>query len=201
MSQDASQAMALDLFSPFLQSGQADKRLLRALGIPAGDYEAHFEKVLDPAESTTFDFYLEAKSGRRYFFDVKLSETSFGSCDDDDRQREKLERHYRPHLHERVDAKWLEPALFFANCEVLGHLSYLGRYDESGVVFIFPKSNEGLMKAEETIKQIVSKTLAPRVALLYMEYLVGRILEAVADDDTLRERFLKFAAKHAPPPR
>lgn len=188
--------MTNDLFSPFLQNGRVDARLLGALGIPVGDYEGHFEKVLDPAESTLFDFYMEGNSGRRYFFDAKLSETVFGSCTDDDRNREKLERHYRPHLHERVDAKWLEPAAFSAHCEVLGHLSYLGRYADSGVVFIFPRANVGLMKAEETIKQIVSKTLAPRVAILYLEYLVGRILEAVEEDAALRQHFVRFLVTH-----
>lgn len=191
-----SAAMTNDLFSPFMQNGRVDARLLRALGIPEGDYEGHFGKVLDPAEGTVFDFCMESDSGRRYFFDTKLSEAVFGSSADDDRNREKLERHYRPHLHERVDAKWLEPAAFFAHCEVLGHLSYLGRYADSGVVFVFPKANAGLMEAEETIKQIVSKTLAPRVAVLYLEYLVGRILEAVEEDAALRAHFLRFLVTH-----
>lgn len=191
--------MAFDLFSPFLQNSRVHERLLRALGVPPEDYEGHFEKVLDTAEHTAFDFYMEGTSGRKIFFELKLSETGFGSCADDERHREKLERHYRPHLHGRVDAKWLEPTAFFANYEVLTHLSYLGRHADSGLVFIFPKTNEGLMEGDETIKQIVSKTLAPRVAILYLEYLVGRILELVADDEVLRKHFLEFREKYVVP--
>jgi len=105
-----------NLFSPFLRNGRVDSRLLRALGIsPHTHYDGFFEKVLDRDENTSFDFYMEAESGRKIFFDLKLSETGFGSCADDERHRQKLERHYRPHLHERVDGKWLEPATFFAN--------------------------------------------------------------------------------------
>ena len=47
--------------------GPVDKRLLQALGIPADDYEGHFQKVLDPAEGTAFDFYMEAQSGLQVF--------------------------------------------------------------------------------------------------------------------------------------
>ena len=191
-----SEAMAFELFSPFLQNGRVEARLLRALGIPAGDYEGRFEEVLDASENGSFDFYMEAKSGRRYFFDVKLSEPGFASCTDDEQHREKLERHYRPHLRERVDAKWLEPATFFANYEVLRRLSYLGRYSDSGLVFLFPRSNEHLLNAQETIKHIVSKTLAPRVASFYLEYLVERILAAAGDDEALRKHFLEFREKY-----
>jgi len=192
-----SKAMTRDLFSPFLENGRVDERLLLALGIAAGDCEGRFEHVVDPVEGTAFDFYMETKSGRRYFFDVKLSEAGFDSCADDDRHREKLERHYRPHLREHVDAKWLEPAAFFANYEVLRHLSYLGRYADSGLVFIFPKANEGLMAGEETIKQIVSKSLAPRVAVFHVEYLVGRILDDAAEDESLRKYCLELRERYA----
>jgi hypothetical protein len=194
---DSSQAMAFNLFFPFLRDGGVDERLLDVLGISAeAGYEGRFEKVLDPAENTRFDFYLEGPSGLKIFFDVKLCEDGFGSCDDDEHHRQKLERHYRPHLHEHVDAKWLEPEAFFANYRVLRNLSYLGRHPDSGLVFIFPKASEPLMEAENSIKMIVSKSLAPRIAILYLEYLVERILEAVADDEALRKHFLEFRDKY-----
>jgi hypothetical protein len=79
---------------------------------------------------------------------------------------------------------------------VLSNLSYLGRHPDSGLVFIFPKANERLMTADETIKKIVSKRLAPRVAILYLEYVVARILTSVDDDETLRRHFLDFQAKY-----
>jgi hypothetical protein len=193
---DSTQAMAFNLFFPFLKEGRVDPRLLNVLGIKSGEYEGHFEKVLDPAEKTNFDFYMEANSGERIFFELKLSEDGFGACADDEPHRDKLEHHYRPHLKDHVDAKWLEPAKFFGNYQVMRNLSYLGRYPDSGMAFIFPKANECLKEAEEELKHIVSKTLAPRVAILYLEYLVERILEATADDATLHEHFLAFRNKY-----
>ena len=183
----------VQLFFPFVREGAVDERLLRVLGIvPNTRYTAHFGKVLDAQENACFDFYLEGESGRKIFFELKRAESAFGSCADDEGHRAKLESHYRPHLSEHIDAKWLQPETFFANYQVLRDVSYLGRHADSGLVFIFPKANEQLMAAEGAIKQIVSKSLAPRVAIYYLEYLVERILEAAAGDEALRRHYLEF---------
>lgn len=62
-----------------------------------------------------------------------------------------------------------ELATFCASYQVLLNLSYLGRYPDSGVVFIVPKSNAQLMAAEKTITRVVSICLAPRVAIPCLE--------------------------------
>jgi hypothetical protein len=194
---DSSQAMAFNLLFPFIRSGKADRRLLKVLGVVgAAEYSAGFDKMLHGQENTTVDFYLEADTGRRIFFGVKLAEGEFGRCAGDDEHQEKLREEYAVHLREHVDAKWLERSTFRANYQVLRTLSYLGRYPDSGAVFIFPKANEQLMEVAASIKQIVSKSLAPRVAILYLEYLVERILEAVAGDEPLRRHYLAFREKY-----
>jgi hypothetical protein len=193
---DSTQAMAFNLFFPFLEEGRVASRLLKVLGVQDGEYQGHFEKVLDPEENTSFAFCMQADPGETLFFDVKLSDEGFGVCADDEGHGEKLERHYRPHLKDHVDAKWLAAPKFVENYELMRKLSYLGRYPNSGMAFILPKANERLKDAEEEIKHIVSKALAPRVAILYLEYLVERILEATADDATLHEHFLAFRDKY-----
>jgi len=140
---------------------------------------------------------MEAPSGPSYFFDLKESVGAFESGVDDKPGRAWAERHYLPHLHGLVDTRWLEPAAFFANYELLKKLSYLGRYPDSGLVFIYPKVDEKLGAVDESIKKIVSKQLAPRTAILYLEYLLARILTLVDDDETLRRHVLDFRAKYA----
>ena len=187
----------LELFSPFLQQGAVDERLLRVLGIAADTrYEGHFGKALDPGDEAGFDFYMEAASGRKIFFEMKRTEPGFGARADDEEQKQKLERDFAPHLIDHIDAKWLKPETFFANYQVLRDVSYLGRYPDSGLVFIFPKTNDSLMAAEAPIKQIVSKSLAPRVAIYYLEYLLERILDAVAGDEALRRHFIEYRGKY-----
>ncbi len=192
----SSQALVFNLFFPFVRDGRVDPRLLSVLGVAAGDYAGEFEKVLDAEENTHFDFLMEAKSGEPIFFEVRLAEDGFARGDSDARHLQKLERHYQPYLHDQVDAKWLKPETFFGNYAVMRKLSYLGRYPESGLAFIFPRANEGLKAEEQVIKQIVSKRLAPRVAILYLEYLVERILKETASDPLLHEHFLQFRAKY-----
>ena len=194
---DSPGAIARDLFSPFVDAGRVDSRLLRVLGLDANVvYSASLDTVVNADEGKRFDLVLEATSGRRIFIDVKPSGASFGSCADDERRRAMLKEHYEPYLAIRVDGKWLEPQNFFASYEIMRDLSYLGRYDDSGVAFIFPRLDDGLMKSGMAIKQIVSKSLAPRVAILYLEYLVERILDAVADDESLRRHYLEFRDRY-----
>ena len=184
---------AFDLFHPMLDGGRVDRRLLTVLGlVEAGHYTGTFH----PAEGTSFDFCMESPGGLKLFFALKLAEDEFGRCENDTPHQEELEQHYRPLLRDHLDAKWLEPARFCANHEVLRHLSYLGRYPESGVAFIFPRARPKLESAEATIKQIVSKSLAPRVAIFYLEYVVQRILDAVADDPALTSHYLAFRDKY-----
>ena len=194
---DSSQAMEFNLLFHFVQGETIDRRLLQVLGLADGsDYTGGFEKVLHPEDNTRFDFYMESTAGMRIFVELALAEEDFGSCGEDQAHQDELRDHYRPYLQDHVDAKWLESAAFCANYEVLRKLSYLGRYPDSGVAFVFPKANEGLKQAEATIKQIVSKSLAPRVAILYLEYLVEKILTAVADDAPLKRHYLAFRDKY-----
>ena len=194
----SSQVMCFTLFSPFIleDGSRVDSRLLKALGLASDrQYTGHFEKVLDNEEKMNFDFYLEAKD-QKIFFEVKLSESEFGSCENDECHFQKLEQHYRPHLTNHVDARWLERDTFFKHYQILRNLSYLGRYPGSGLVFIFPKANTSLADSDEAIKKMVSKSLAPRVEILYLEYLVARILTLTEDDTTLYGHFMQFKEKY-----
>ena len=194
---DASHAIASDLFSPFVREGAVDERLLRVLGLGTNvGYSGSLDTVLHTEEGTRFDLQLEATNGQRIFIDLKPSGARFETCDDDERRRAKLKDECEPYLAGAVDAKWLTPEAFCANYEVIRRLSYLGRYADSGVAFIFPRASEALMKSGDVIKQVVSKSLAPRVAILYLEYLVERILEQVAADEPLRRHYLAFRDRY-----
>ena len=196
-------AMTFELFSPFIakETRTIDARLLQALGVPQdAPYSASFDRKPDEDEDTAFDFLLEAPDGRRIFFDVKLAETAFESCEDNAENRRMLEGRYLPHLIEHVDTTWLLPETFALHSGILKKLSWLGRYPASGFVFVFPKANRNLADAENAIKRIASKSLAPRVAILYLEFLVARILTLTEDDARLHEHYLRFKADYVAAP-
>jgi hypothetical protein len=199
---NSSQALAFNLFFPFVDptTRHVDPRLLQALDLPADiPYAGEFEKVFDKDENTNFDFYLEGPAEHKVFFELKLSESEFGKCVDDERHCRKLEQHYRPYLTDHVESQWLEKDAFFKNYQVLRNLSYLGRHPDSRLVFIFPKANERLAASEDVIKRIASKSLAPRVTIVYLEALVERLLTATEDDAALHEHFEKLKEKYVVP--
>jgi hypothetical protein len=196
---NSSQALCFNLFFPFIgEDGKTvDSRLVKALGIDdQGCYTGYFEKVFDKDENTNFDFYLESDSGQKVFFELKYSEAEFGSCKNDPKHCDKLEKHYRPLLQEYIEASWLEEKTFFRNYQVLRNMSYLGRHRESRLFFIFPKASESLAKSGETIAKIQAKSFGERVRVLYLEDLVERILDVTKDDPTLQHYFQEFKKKY-----
>jgi hypothetical protein len=195
--------IASDLFMPLVDgsTGRADPRLLKAIGLPPEvPYSGEFGRVFNEDEGTRFDFCLEGPGGRKVFFVFKAADGAFGACPDDPADSARLERHYLPYLIDHVDVLWLAKATFLEHFEILRNVSYLGCYPESGLVFIYPKANEKLAEPENAIKRIVSKSLAPRVAILYLEYLVARLLTLTEDDAALHERFLQLKDKYVLPP-
>ena len=195
-------ALALDLFSPLVdeKTGRVDPRLLEAIGLPAdASYSGRFGKVFDPDEGTSFDFALEEPGGRKVFFVFQGVDGEFSSRPDNPADSEKLERHYLPYLIDHVDVLWLAKATFLEHFEILKTVSYLGRYPESGLVFIYPKANDKLAEPENAIKRIVSKSLAPRVAILHLEYLVARLLTLTEGNTALHERVLRLKDKYVLP--
>lgn len=191
--------MAVDLFVPFMNvsTGQADARLLECLGLPPIlQYQGAFQKLLDEKEGTRFDFYLEEAGGQKIFFNLKLAESTFGSCENDAEHRQRFDRDCRPFLFDHVDGEWLRDETSCQHDRILRHVAYLGRYPDSGLVFIYPKANESLTDSDNVIKRIVSKSLAPRVAILYLEPLITRILKVTEGDAVLHAHFLEFREKY-----
>jgi len=201
---DSSQAMAINLLFPFMDESTArvDARILQCLGLPPIlQYEGAFQKVLDEREGTRFDFYLEEAGGQKIFFNLKLAETTFGSCENNAEHRQIFDRECRTFLADRIDAEWLREETFWKHERILRHVAYLGRHPDSGLVFIYPKANERLTESDNVIKRIVSKSLAPRVAILYLEPLLTRILKATEGDAALHTHFVEFGEKYLIPQR
>jgi hypothetical protein len=194
----STRAMVCNLFFPFLDetSGRAHPALLKAIGLPDDLlFTGELDKIVDPDEGTRFDFYLEGPGDLKVFFATKLAEREFAGGADDELNRDKVER-YRAHLADNVDAQWLEPATFLKHFEILRNLSYLGRYARAGMVFIFPHENESLFDDDAAIKRMASRVLAPRVEILYLEYLVARLLTLTEGDAALHAHCWQLKEKY-----
>ena len=141
--------------------------------------DAAFEKVLDTSEGTNFDFFIEMASGARIIFELKLSESDFGTAPSDTARKKKLDEIYRPRLTCKVMEQYLEEGLFFRHYQILRNISYIGNNRADVLFFIFPRANERLAETEQIIKGIVTDSLSGQVRIQYLEDLVDRILQSI----------------------
>ena len=107
----SSQALAFNLFFPFLGSSRSNPDLLQtALGIdPEPVSSWRFEAILDTVEGTNFDVAINFPAGRKLLVEVKLTEPEFGVCKDNEMHPRKLRDIYRPRLINLVAREKLEP--------------------------------------------------------------------------------------------
>jgi hypothetical protein len=107
---NSSQAMCFNLFFPLFNDDQRGiPRLTTALGFSDGAIEnVAFEFVPDSIESTNFDFFIRFRSQRRVYFELKLSERSFGSAQNDRNHNLKFEGIYEKKVADRFPARILQ---------------------------------------------------------------------------------------------
>lgn len=193
---NSSQALAFNLFFPFLQDGLAHiKILFKALNLEFEPAEnILFEDVPDPKEGSNFDVTIVCKSGRRVLIEVKLTETKFGDCQDDAKHQKKLVD-YKLSLHDIVGETWLEPLKFFQHYQIMRHYARM-KGDQTDVVFLFPKENESLKEGEAAIKASLLPAYVPRMKVAHLTEFVTEIIEQSGRNSDLTAHFQLVAKKY-----
>lgn len=164
------------------------------LPLPEEINNAEFEKIMEQSEGTNFDFFMETASGSRIFFELKLSESDFGTARPDTRHREKLERIYSPRLTGKVKPEYIEEGLFFKHYQLLRNISYLGHEGADILYIIFPRANEALAGTEQIMGSMLMGGFRDKVRILYLEDLVQRILQSV--DTRMLQHYREFKEKY-----
>jgi hypothetical protein len=197
---NSSQAMCFNLFFPFLVEDKLGLLISDVLSLPLNEIKnAEFEKVLEKSEGTNFDFFIEMVSGSRIFFEVKLSESDFGTAPSDTTHKKKLEETYRPRLMGKVMEQYLDEGLFFHNYQILRNISYIGNNGADVLFFFFPRENEKLAGMEQIIGRIVTDNFSGQVRIKYLEDLVDRILQSIDGRDTrMVQHYDEFKKKYIP---
>jgi len=174
---NSSQAMAFNLFFPFLGLPDADPAaLLDAMKLPAGRLERWaFESVPDQGEGTNFDLHLFVEGGAQYFVEVKLSEQEFGMAKRDARHRRKLVRIYRPRLVGKANHAALVEEPFFKHYQLLRNLSHLQLDRGDRLVVLVPRASDSLVAGREFLLGAVTPPAAQAVAFVYLEDIIERL--------------------------
>ena len=189
---NSSQALAFNLFYPFLSAGGEAARLMaQALG-PGGDVrEWHFEYVPDAEEGTNVDVAWQNSDGTWAFCEVKLSESEFGSAKPDQRHEKKFHEIYSPRLHGLVDERLLEFNEFCRHYQLLRNISLLATHPDSHVVFLIPEQNGALSPALNAVLGSLAASVRHRVHVAYLE----KVLVSIKNHSTLNPELKLYAAQ------
>lgn len=198
---NSSQALCFNLFFPFLnREGEKLEAIVQALGfaeeLASG---ACFEFEPDPSEGTNFDFIIPLSSGRRILFEVKYTESGFGAARDDEEHRTKFQDTYRLRTAERFEAPFCSQASFLRNYQILRNLWHLDLEKEDTAVFLIPRANESLRRAEAIIRSCLLPPLRERAKIVYLEDLLSRLGASSEVSGSYKKGALaEFKAKYFP---
>jgi hypothetical protein len=192
----SSQAMAFNLFFPFLYyaSGRS-ALLLEALGIPLAPIQTWGFEWVDAEDGTNVDCGMTFTTGDAVLIEVKLREREFGRCKADADHHQKFARTYAEPLSKIVAAEHLRLPGVFRNYQVLRNLWMLRR-PTTRIVFLFPRENTALADGEAFLHKAPLETHRSRVSVVHLEPLVDRLLSNTAKDRGLHQHMRLFHEKY-----
>jgi len=196
---NSSQALCFNLFFPMLGGdGQALGPLLSAMkieGMP--DKGACFEFQPDKTEGTCIDFSVPLESGGRVNFEIKYTESEFGSAKADPAHLEKFESIYKSRLDGRFEESFCCAEQFLEHYQIARNVWHLNEAAGDIAVFLFPKANTRLRQQEPLIKACALEPFRSRIRIVYLEDLVFDLFKTLKSDEmVLRQQLEEFRAKY-----
>jgi hypothetical protein len=189
---NSSQALAFNLFFPFLSAGGEAARLMaQALGLVGDIQEWCFEFVPDAEEGTNVDVAWQNSDGRWVFCEVKLSEGEFGCAKPDQRHENKLREIYSPRLQGLIDERLLGFSEFCRHYQLLRNISLLAIHPDSHVVFLIPEQNDALGRPLQDVLGSLAGSVRPRVHVSYLE----KVLASLKNHSTLNPELKLYTAQ------
>ncbi|HXJ85975.1 MAG TPA: hypothetical protein VMS18_04110 [Candidatus Binatia bacterium] len=184
---NSSQALCFNLFFPMLNGRQALGALLPALNIEgiAGN-RGDFEYQPELSEGTCIDFSLPLQSGGRVNFEIKYTESEFGSAKADEAHIDKFDRVYRHRLAGRFSGPFCRPEKFLEHYQIARNIWHLNETAGDIAVFLFPKANTCLRRQEPVIKVCALEPFRSRIRIMYLEDLVLDLFNQLSTSDTGR---------------
>lgn len=197
---NSSQAFAYNLFLPFFDGGpEAGTALLRALGQDGTVTSWELEAIPVPEEGSNLDALWTTSTGLRIVCEVKLSESEFGTAENDDRHRRKLAEIYRPGLEGLVIPESLEAPAFFDHYQVFRNVWHMCRVPPSELLFLMPRANVRLWAAIGPALDRLLPGARERVRLMAIEEVLSALVGDEACPAELRGYAKSLTAKYIVP--
>lgn len=189
---NSSQALAFNLFFPFLSAGgEAARSIAQAIGVKGDIREWHFEFVPDAEEGTNVDVAWQNSNSAWIFCEVKLSEGEFGCAKPDQRHENKLQEIYSPRLHGLIDERLLEFNEFCRHYQLLRNISLLATHSDSQVAFLIPEQNSALIPALKAVLGSLVGSVQHRVHVSYLE----KVLASLKNHPNLNPELKLYASQ------
>lgn len=149
----SSQAMCMNFFYPLYEEQKLDL-VLKFLSKQCKNKDDSFNKEKvdystvkfektgnetnydEAATPTQFDFYFETNNGKKFYFEIKYTEDTFGSAPTDKKHKDKFKDIYKP-MMEKAGIKGVNEQTFLKNYQILRNLSHINK--SSYVVFVCPE--------------------------------------------------------------
>lgn len=176
---NSSQALCFNLFFPlfFYDKDILDYFIKYLLNLPGASKTkiCKFEKIIEKAEGTNFDFYIEKQNQSRILFEIKYTEKKFDSISKPTKGHEKkYETIYFPRLQKLLKPEFLNRKFIFENYQIFRNLSYMDGL--TSVVFIFPEANPNLSNTRKLIEDALLPNMLNYVRIINLERLIAEIL-------------------------
>lgn len=160
---NSSQVMCLNFFFPFQEEKKLDL-ILNVIGFKNEEVvydNCCFEKPSEIETNSTkkyrptyFDYYIETKSGKKIFFEIKYTEQSFAKAKSDDIHTTKYAEVYENKLSS-IKEGYCNEKSFLENYQIMRNVICIS--NNSYVVFLYPNGNKKIKSQAEIAKQEIIK--------------------------------------------
>lgn len=204
---NSSQALAFNLFFPFLPPGESGlawalpERITGLLEL-SDLIASEFERIENPDEGTNLDWWATCQDGGQIFCEVKFTESSFGTATSRSTDyRDRLERLYRHRLAGVIKAGFIDDLDWFKqHYQILRNLAHLplGPVPERNrVLFVLPERSPTYGHLVKLRNAHLETSVSDRVIVLGLETLTDS-LEASSASEEERNHWQAFQTKYCP---
>lgn len=179
---NSSQVMCLNFFYPFEAERKLDV-ILNAIGFineeilydnccfeKPSQIELKAKKNYRP---TYFDYYIETKSGKKIYFEIKYTEQAFAKAKPDIEHSNKFNEVYSTTLNS-IKKEYCNEKAFLENYQIMRNIICVS--ENCYVVFLYPNDNKKIKSQSEMAKrEIIKDVLKDNLMIITWESLISSI--------------------------
>ena len=196
---NSSQAMAFNLFYPFMRETGGLQLILNAFGVARDDSgKAIFEYEPNPIEKTNFDFAIKYDDGSCVTCEVKLTESGFGTVTGEQNHQDKFRAHYEVDAARVLVPDKAEMMEFFKDYQLYRNVMHLSKNPRNYSVFLHPEANESFKETEAKLDDALRPEYRSRAKVVHLEDLIPDLAET-AKSGVLEQHLTGFSEKYVMP--